>query len=156
MLLNLLFSRLNFPSSFRLSFYESCFSSLIVFVILHWTFFSMSTTLFCWRAQNWSHSSVLSRGNDSSSSICWKCFSCCCQGCCSPSLPSWYIPVSWSTCHSPGPLHSLLQSCFADSDPPAFPGLWIYSSAGTWLGISLFSLGSSCPISSSYWGFSEW
>lgn len=63
--LNLLFSRLNSPSSFSFPSQERYFSPLDILVALIWTLSSMSTSLLCWRAKKWMALTMLSRGEGS-------------------------------------------------------------------------------------------
>lgn len=81
-LLSLLFSRPNSPSSLSLSLYYRCSSGLVTFVALHWTNSSMSMSFLCWEAQKRTQhsrcvSAVLSRGEGSPFSISWWCSSSC-------------------------------------------------------------------------------
>jgi len=55
--LNLLFPRLDSPSSINLSSQESCSSPLNIFMAFHWTLSSMFMSLLCWGGQNWTQHS---------------------------------------------------------------------------------------------------
>jgi len=76
--LSLFFSRLNSPSSLSLSAYERCPGPLIIFMAIHWSSSSMSTSLFYWGAQKRTQhprcvSAGLSRGQGTPPVTCWPC-----------------------------------------------------------------------------------
>lgn len=55
--LSLLFSRVNRPSSLKVSSYKRSSSSFTVFIVLHWTQISNSVSFLYWRTQNWTQDS---------------------------------------------------------------------------------------------------
>ena len=150
--LNLLFSRLNSPTSLSLSLYVRCSDTRTIFVALHWTHSSMSMSLLYWGAQHqMQHSWWVSRWTEVKDRLPWS------AGNTPPNIApevvglfllQRHIASLRASCCPPGPLCLLQQSCFPATCSPAFTGACGYASTGTELGNSLCwaSWSSVCPF----------
>lgn len=127
------FSRLNSYSPLSLCLYVTCSAPLVTFVALPCTPSSLSLFHLYWGAQHWTQfsrcvSPWLSRGEKSSSLICWRFSAQSSPGGWGWSFPQGLIARSWSTWCSPGPPGRVLPSCFPAGSAPAWLADWGYSS----------------------------